>query len=71
MLCWNANSQITGSAGILDRVQRIMDACQGVIEPSILAIMAKIRQEVGLSIRMRAAMVCRGLPVHNLLAEKV
>lgn len=64
---WIRNS--IGSLGVKDRIQKIIDSSQGISEPSILAIMASARQETGFAVRMRAAIVCRGLPVYNILAE--
>lgn len=38
-------------------------------EPSVLRIMAEIRELSGIILRMRAAFIYRGLPMYNILAE--
>lgn len=52
-----------------ERVQQIMGTLKGTHEPSLLAILSKIRSETLFGIRHRAVMVCRGLPVINTLAK--
>lgn len=52
-----------------NRILQLAKTVCGTFEPSLLAILAYIRSEKQFSIRMRATMVCRGLPVYNTLAE--
>lgn len=59
---------IGSNAQARGRVQKLAKNING-FEPSLLAILASIRCESQFSIRMRAAMVCRGLPVYNKMAE--
>lgn len=42
-----------------------------ITEPSLLTILCKIRDDNAFTIRMRSALVFRGLPIYNLLAESV
>lgn len=52
-----------------NRIKEILSSTAGKREPSLLAILSKIRTEMQLSVRIRSALVFRGLPVYNILAE--
>lgn len=57
---------ITEDSGVRVRVKNIIDNLNDKHDPSLLANVVNIRCEQNLALRMRAAMICRGLPIYNL-----
>lgn len=55
---------------VKNRVKNILDNIDGKRQPSLLANAVEIRCEHNFALRMRAAMICRGLPVYNLSVEE-
>lgn len=62
-------SHIGNNESMIQRVHKILDTLKGSHEPSLLAILAKIRLEPLINIRTKAVMVCRGLPTLNTMAN--
>lgn len=54
----------------LERVRKILGKITNKRDPNLLAVMSYIRNEQDISVRMRSAMVYRGLPPHNTAVEK-
>lgn len=54
-----------------ERVNKILAKCNGRRNPSLLALLCDIRNEQDISLRMRSAMVYRGLPPYNTSIENV
>lgn len=54
-----------------DRVNKILAKRDGQRNPNLLALLCDIRLESDISMRMRSAMVYRGLPPHNTALENV
>lgn len=54
----------------LERVQKILQKITNKRDPNLLAVLSYIRNEQDISIRMRSAMVYRGLPPYNTAVEK-
>lgn len=53
-----------------ERVSKILRACEGKRNPNLLSVLCNIRNEQGISVRMRSAMIYRGLPPFNVACEK-
>lgn len=54
-----------------DRVNKILGKRDGQRNPNLLALLCDIRLESDISMRMRSAMVYRGLPPHNTALENL
>lgn len=56
---------ISDIIGVTERVKKILENALETKESSLLANLSYIRSEQTINIRMRASMICRGLPVIN------
>lgn len=52
------------------RVNRILSKIEGKRNPNLLQLLCQLRDEKDMSIRMRSAIIFRGLPMHNTAVEK-